>query len=171
MVNPLGRSIGVNLPIYPLKGNVVTVPLKTSLEYNIYSPEDGSLICPLEPNLGRISGGVQAVGYNWKYDISDCGKVLDTTANLYQSDYIDKEKASYFAGLRPVCADDIPIIGRSLISNLYTNTGHGSKGWTLSFGSCELLADIIDKKPTKIDATPYSPLRFHPIKNFLFNQF
>ena len=53
MVNPLGRSIGVNLPIYPLKGNVVTVPLKNSLEFNIYSPEDGSLICPLEPNLGK----------------------------------------------------------------------------------------------------------------------
>ena len=33
MVNPLGRTIGVNLPIYPLKGNVVTVPLKVI--YNI----------------------------------------------------------------------------------------------------------------------------------------
>ena len=35
------------------------------LEMNVYSPDHGSLICPLQPNLGRISGGVQAVGYNW----------------------------------------------------------------------------------------------------------
>ena len=35
MVNPLGRTIGVNLPIYPLKGNVVTVPLKVN--YNVIS--------------------------------------------------------------------------------------------------------------------------------------
>ena len=35
MVNPLGRTIGVNLPIYPLKGNVVTVPLKVI--YNVLS--------------------------------------------------------------------------------------------------------------------------------------
>ena len=41
--------------------------------------------------------------------------------------------------------------GRTIISNLYTNTGHGSKGWTLSFGSCQLLADIIDQKATKVN--------------------
>ena len=28
MANPMGRSIGINLPVYPLKGNIVTVPLK-----------------------------------------------------------------------------------------------------------------------------------------------
>ena len=37
-----------------------------------------------------------------------------------------------------------------MISNLYTITGHGSKGWTLSFGSCALLADLIDNKPTNV---------------------
>ena len=41
MVNPLGRTIGVNLPIYPLKGNVVTVPLKVI--YNVISAM-GSMI-------------------------------------------------------------------------------------------------------------------------------
>ena len=28
MSNPLGRSIGINLPVYPLKGNIITVPVK-----------------------------------------------------------------------------------------------------------------------------------------------
>ena len=42
------------------------VILQKPMEFNVYSPDHGSLICPLEPNLGRISGGVQAVGYNWK---------------------------------------------------------------------------------------------------------
>ena len=37
-----------------------------------------------------------------------------------------------------------------MISNLYTITGHGSKGWTLSFGSCALLADLIDNTPTNV---------------------
>ena len=41
-------------------------------------------------------------------------------------------------------------IGQTLISNLYTITGHGSKGWTLSFGSCALLADLIDDTPTNV---------------------
>ena len=33
--------------------------------------------------------------------------------------------------------------GQTIIPNLYVNTGHGSKGWTLAFGSVRLLADII----------------------------
>ena len=43
MVNPLGRTIGVNLPIYPLKGNVVTVPLKVI--YNVLSAMGSIIIC------------------------------------------------------------------------------------------------------------------------------
>ena len=83
--------------------------------------------------------------------------------------------------------------GKTLISNLFAITGHGSKGWTLSFGSCALLADLIDGKTPevlkkfksgflflnflhqkyvffKINPHPYSPLRFHPFKAWLHSQ-
>ena len=43
-----------------------------------------------------------------------------------------------------------PIPGQTLVPNLYAITGHGSKGWTLAFGSAVLLADIIDGKETKV---------------------
>ena len=62
------------------------------------------------------------------------------------------------------------MIGKTLIPNFYTNTGHGSKGWTLSFGSTKLLADIIDGKTPAIDPEPYSPTRFSPIKRFIFGR-
>merc|ERR1719232_953243 len=132
---------------------------------NVYSPDHGSLMCPLKPNLARISGGVTAVGFGWKFETEDCPKTMESTVEMYKSDFLQMDKAEYFSGLRPVCADDVPIIGKTLISNLFAITGHGSKGWALGFGSCELLADIIDEKPTKIDANPYSPLRFHPFRS------
>ena len=53
----------VNIHYYQVHYCVI---LQKPMEFNVYSPDHGSLICPLEPNLGRISGGVQAVGYNWK---------------------------------------------------------------------------------------------------------
>ena len=53
MVNPLGRTIGVNLPIYPLKGNVVTVPLKVI--YNVLSAMGSMVICEGVGNL-NVSG-------------------------------------------------------------------------------------------------------------------
>jgi D-amino-acid dehydrogenase len=44
----------------------------------------------------------------------------------------------------------VKILGQTLVPNLYAITGHGSKGWTLAFGSAALLADIIDGKETKV---------------------
>lgn len=67
---------------------------------------------------------------------------------------------------RPVSADDVPLIGNcSNYDNLFINCGHGSKGWTLAFGSAALLANIInqksaEKKNEEIDPTAYSPDRF-----------
>ena len=63
MSNPIGKTIGVNFPVFPLQGNVTTVETSEPLEYNVYSPKHGALVCPLKPNLVRISGGVHAVGY------------------------------------------------------------------------------------------------------------
>ena len=46
--------------------------------------------------------------------------------------------------------DFFSLSGKTLISNLFAITGHGSKGWTLSFGSCALLADLIDGKTPEV---------------------
>jgi D-amino-acid dehydrogenase len=67
---------------------------------------------------------------------------------------------------RPVSADDVPLIGRcGDFDNLFVNCGHGSKGWTLAFGSAALLANVINQKAyikgtKEIDPEPYSPNRF-----------
>ena len=74
----------------------------------------------------------------------------DKTLKVLNGDWLDLDKAAYKSALRPLCADDVPIVGQTLIPNLYVNSGHGSKGWTQSFGSIRLLADIIDGSPTEV---------------------
>jgi D-amino-acid dehydrogenase len=65
-----------------------------------------------------------------------------------------------------VSADDVPLIGRcDNFDNLFVNCGHGSKGWTLAFGSAALLANVINQKTEikgiyGIDSELYSPNRF-----------
>jgi D-amino-acid dehydrogenase len=67
---------------------------------------------------------------------------------------------------RPVSPDDVPLIGQcGDFDNLFVNCGHGSKGWTLAFGSAALLANVINqtssiKEKENIDFQPYSPNRF-----------
>jgi D-amino-acid dehydrogenase len=73
-------------------------------------------------------------------------------------------KKAFHSCSRPVSADDVPLIGRcGNFDNLFVNCGHGSKGWTLAFGSAALLADVINEKTDgaeRINAEPYSPNRF-----------
>ncbi len=48
-----------------------------------------------------------------------------------------------WAGARPQTPDDLPMIGRAGEQNLFVNAGHGSLGWTLAFGSAEVLLQAI----------------------------
>ena len=57
---------------------------------------------------------------------------------------------AYFEGRQQVECFHTLTAGQTLVANLYANTGHGSKGWTLSFGSVQLLADIIDGKQPQV---------------------
>ncbi|MES2901591.1 MAG: FAD-dependent oxidoreductase, partial [Pseudomonadota bacterium] len=58
----------------------------------------------------------------------------------------DTAKASFWTGLRPMTPDGTPIVGRTPLSNLFLNTGHGTLGWTMSCGSAQLLADLMSAK-------------------------
>jgi D-amino-acid dehydrogenase len=58
----------------------------------------------------------------------------------------DTAKASFWTGLRPMTPDGTPIVGRTALSNLFLNTGHGTLGWTMSCGSAQMLADLMSAK-------------------------
>ncbi|TKB30530.1 MAG: FAD-dependent oxidoreductase, partial [Mesorhizobium sp.] len=53
-----------------------------------------------------------------------------------------------------------PLVGRSELSNLYLNTGHGTLGWTMACGSAKVLADIISNRVPEINALDLSPDRY-----------
>lgn len=55
------------------------------------------------------------------------------------------------AGLRPMTADGSPIFGRSPITSLYLNTGHGTPGWTMACGSGKAVVDVICGRDADVD--------------------
>jgi len=55
----------------------------------------------------------------------------------------ERDRAEYWAGLRPATPGNVPLIGRTRYPNLYLNTGHGTLGWTLACGSGQAIADIV----------------------------
>ena len=72
----------------------------------------------------------------------------------------DTTQATFWTGLRPMTPDGTPVVGRTPLSNLFLNTGHGTLGWTMSCGSGQLLADLISGKQPAIKADDLSVYRY-----------
>jgi D-amino-acid dehydrogenase len=61
------------------------------------------------------------------------------------------EQAQFWTGLRPATPDGTPVVGATPLDNLYTNTGHGTLGWTMACGSGRYLADLMAGHAPAID--------------------
>jgi D-amino-acid dehydrogenase len=86
---------------------------------------------------------------------------LETAAACYLQTPIGRRVEERWAGLRPMCCDDLPIISRTPgWDNLYLATGHGMLGVTMAPGTGRLIADMILGRPLPFDPEPFSVERF-----------
>ncbi len=147
----LARRAGERLPIYPVKGYSATVALRDEKRAPSVSITDESrrMVCTRIGDQLRIAGTAELNGFNLELDPARCEALLNWVEDLFPG-AADLTKPVYWAGLRPATPNNVPIIGRSRLNNLFYNTGHGTLGWTLACGSAQALTDIIDKCPPQV---------------------
>jgi D-amino-acid dehydrogenase len=142
------RPIGLNMPIYPMKGYSITIPAwEGAPQVSITDDEKKVVISRLGDKV-RAAGTAEFARYN-----TDVREVRITPIVRCLSDLFPDAQfgnMSRWACLRPQTPDGPPIIGRTKIENLFMHTGHGTLGWTQSPGSAHLLADIMENRPTEI---------------------
>jgi D-amino-acid dehydrogenase len=150
----LVRNLGYRLPIYPVKGYSVTLPI---LERH-RAPDVGGLD---ETNLIgwarfgdrlRFTATAEFAGFNTRHSPANFAHTLRAAQELFPNG-ADYSRPMFWAGLRPMTPTGTPIIGRSRHRNLYFNTGHGHLGWTWSCGTARIVADIISGRTPEIDLT------------------
>jgi D-amino-acid dehydrogenase len=98
----------------------------------------------------RIAGTAEISGYSRRLNVTRCRAVLRRVAAVMPEAGC-WEQAEYWSGLRPTTPSSVPYVGKSVISNLFLNTGHGTLGWTHACGSAAALADIIAGRPPQLD--------------------
>lgn len=157
----LGASVGLNLPVYPVKGYSVTVPVlddEMAPQLSLTDDANHIVISRLGDRL-RAAGTAEIAGYDDSIDLARSDMILSTLKLLFP-DALDYNNAERWAGLRPMTPDCVPLIGRTKYRNLYLNTGHGALGWTLAAGSARLLSEIIEGGETSLDSADYKADRF-----------
>lgn len=146
------RPLGIGLPVYPIKGYSLTVPITDALAAPVSTVMDETYKVATT-RLGdriRVGGTAEIAGYDTTLHPSRRGPLDRSLRELFPKAG-DASRASFWCGLRPMTPDGTPVLGRSKLSNLYLNTGHGTLGWTMAAGSGRVLADIISAKAPDIE--------------------
>jgi D-amino-acid dehydrogenase len=148
----LAAQLGERLPIYPVKGYSVTLPLAPGAAAPQVSITDESrrIVCSRLGERLRAAGTAELAGYDLSLNDRRCRAILDRTLALFPRLEAAGEP-EFWTGLRPATPSNLPLIGRSRHARLWYNTGHGTLGWTLACGSARALADLIDGRRPEVD--------------------
>ncbi|WP_133647900.1 D-amino acid dehydrogenase [Paraburkholderia flava] len=151
----------VKIPVYPLKGYSITAPIVDAAAAPVSTVLDETYkiaITRFDDRI-RVGGMAEIVGFD--KTLRDARReTLEMCVNDLFPGGGDTSKATFWTGLRPMTPDGTPIVGRTPVSNLFLNTGHGTLGWTMSCGSGQLLADLISGKQPAIQSGDLSVHRY-----------
>ncbi len=164
-------KIGINIPLYPVKGYSITLPVLNNEDAPQSTIIDDTFkigITRLGNNI-RVAGTAHLTGYNLELREKSLSLLKHGLNRLFPYATGKCDDMKFWAGLRPNTPDGPPIIGSTPYSNLYLNTGHGTLGWTMSLGSGKLLADIISGIEPEISAEGIDMSRFNYSNKTLLN--
>ena len=157
----LVRPLDISLPVYPVKGYSITVPIKDASgapESTVMDESYKVAITRLGDRI-RVGGTAEISGYSTKLYDARRATLDHSLTDLFPRGG-DLPKATFWCGLRPMTPDGPPVIGATRYSNLHLNTGHGTLGWTMACGSGRVLADMLSGKTPEIDTKELSINRY-----------
>jgi D-amino-acid dehydrogenase len=155
------KPLGISIPVYPVKGYSITVPITDPDGAPVSTVMDESYKVAIT-RLGdriRVGGTAEISGYSDKLYEARRATLDHSLTDLYPRGG-DTAKATFWCGLRPMTPDGPPVIGPTHYGNLHLNTGHGTLGWTMACGSGRVLADLLSGRKPDIDTTELAISRY-----------
>ncbi|WP_426104012.1 D-amino acid dehydrogenase [Massilia sp. TSP1-1-2] len=155
------RPLGLTIPVYPVKGYSITMPLADPAgapESTVMDETFKVGITRLGERI-RVGGTAELAGYDMRLREERRAPLVRAVTDLFPHGG-DLTKAIFWCGLRPMTPDGTPVIGATPYANLFLNTGHGTLGWTMSCGSARVLADIVSGREPDISLEGLSMARY-----------
>jgi D-amino-acid dehydrogenase len=157
----LARTLGIRLPVYPVKGYSATLEIEdanaapagtlTDVTYKVVVTRLGNRL--------RAAGTAELAGYDLSLPRARCATIAHVLGELFPGAG-DLAQARYWCGLRPMTPDNPPLLGPTPYKNLFLNTGHGTLGWTMACGAGQVTADIVSGREPEIDLEGLTLARF-----------
>ncbi|MES2127600.1 MAG: D-amino acid dehydrogenase [Pseudomonadota bacterium] len=145
------REVGIRIPVYPVKGYSITIPVTDAAgapESTVMDETFKVAITRLGDRI-RVGGTAEIAGYDLTLRESRRETLVHSVTELFPGGG-DTQQATFWCGLRPMTPDGTPVVGPTPYRNLFLNTGHGTLGWTMSCGSGRVLADMVSGRQPEI---------------------
>lgn len=158
---PLALGLGLALPVYPLKGYSLTVPITDEEAAPVSTVMDETFkvaVTRFDARI-RVGGMAEVAGFDLRLDPRRRATLEKVVRDLFPQGG-DLARGEFWTGLRPMTPDGTPLVGASGLSNLWLNTGHGTLGWTMAAGSAKVVADLVTGRTPDIRTDDLSLPRY-----------
>lgn len=146
--------VGIDLPVYPVKGYSLTAAIAdddAAPRSSVMDEHSKVMITRLGSRL-RAAGMAEVVGFDRRLTPASVANIRESARALFP-EAADYERCTFWTGFRPMTPDGPPYLGATGLSNLYLNAGQGSNGWTQACGCGRIVADIVSGREADIDIT------------------
>lgn len=155
----LAKSIGDRVLLESERGYNITIPNSgVSLTREVIFAERKFVATPMDMGL-RIGGAAEFAGLETAPNYAR-SNALAKLARIYLPD-LKSEEGTRWMGHRPTTPDSLPVIGRSPHRDDVIHAyGHSHGGLTLGPTTARLIADLVARRQSAIDLSPFSVSRF-----------
>jgi D-amino-acid dehydrogenase len=153
--------IGIRIPVYPVKGYSITVPIVDAAgapESTVMDETHKVAVTRLGDRI-RVGGTAELAGYTLKLHEARRKTLSHVVSDLFPKGG-DVSRAEFWCGLRPMTPDGTPVVGATPIAKLFLATGHGTLGWTMAAGTGRVMADVISGRAAGIDLSGLTIARY-----------
>lgn len=146
------RPLGIDIPIYPVRGYSLTLPIK---DFDA-APQAALVDETYKVAVTRIGARVRIAGMAelGRHKPKASERALQTlfkVGNDWFPGAAHYRSGTLWQGVSPMLPDGAPLLGRTPIKNLFINIGHGTDGWAMAAGSGKIVADLISQRTPEID--------------------
>ena len=145
------KPIGIHIPVYPVKGYSITVPITDANfapESTIMDESHKVAVTRLGDRI-RVGGTAELAGFDMTLRESRRDTLNHVLTDLFPKGG-DVSQATFWCGLRPMTPDGTPIVGPTPYPNMLLATGHGTLGWTMAAGTARVIDDLISGRKPEI---------------------
>ena len=158
----LARTIGLDLPVEPSRGQIVVTEPLPAVTRTVVKDTGHIYVCPTRRGNYVIGSMTEKVGFNKSLTAEKVREYVAEGAALVPALRRAKVLRAW-AGLRPLSPDNTAILGPvEGYDGLALSTGHSRLGILLSAFTAKLVSDWITTGKTDFPLAPFSLARFRP---------